>query len=97
VKIARAALVLFAVGGIAATVSYAALPLTGRVLSSGELSGMKINGPNRVLTGAGARASSGAQRTSGQADGVLARAMKGPLRPHSAARIVSKKASARPA
>jgi hypothetical protein len=54
VKIARAVLILFAVSAIAATVSYAALPLTGRVLSSGELAGMKINGPHPVVTGASA-------------------------------------------
>jgi hypothetical protein len=53
-KIARAALVLFAVGAIAATVTYAALPLSGRVLSNGELAGMKINGPDPVVTGASA-------------------------------------------
>jgi hypothetical protein len=54
VKLARAILVLVAVGAVAATASSAALPLTGRVLSSGELAGMKISGPHSVITGASA-------------------------------------------
>jgi hypothetical protein len=54
VKLARAVLVLVVVGALAATVSYAALLLSGRVLSSGELAGMKVNGPDRVITGASA-------------------------------------------
>lgn len=54
VKIARAAVVLIVVGGVVASVSYAALPLTARVLHSGELAGMKISGPDRIITGASA-------------------------------------------
>jgi hypothetical protein len=54
VRIVRATAVLIVVGGIAASVSYAALPLTGRVLHSGELAGMTISGPDRVTTGASA-------------------------------------------
>lgn len=53
-KVARAAVCLLVVGAIAASVSYAALPLTGRVLRSGELAGMTINGPDRVTTSASA-------------------------------------------
>ena len=53
-RIARVAVVLIVVGGTAASVSYAALPLTGRVLHSGELAGMTIRGPDRVTTGASA-------------------------------------------
>ena len=53
-KIMRAAVVALVLAGVAAGVAYGALPLTGRVLHSGELAGMKASGPVGVITGASA-------------------------------------------
>jgi hypothetical protein len=59
VRITRAAVVGVAVAGVVAAVAYAALPLTGRVLRSGELAGMKPNVPAHVVVGANAWVGSG--------------------------------------
>ena len=59
-RITRAAVVVVViVGGVAAGVASAALPLTGRVLRSGELAGMKPNAPVHVLVGASTWVTSG--------------------------------------
>jgi hypothetical protein len=58
-KIVRAAVVAIVAAGVAAGVAYGALPLTARVLHSGELAGiMKPSGPVGVTTGASAWVSS---------------------------------------
>ena len=59
VRIPRAAFVAVVVAGVAAGVACAALSLTGRVLRSGELAGMKPNVPAHVVVGASAWVTSG--------------------------------------
>lgn len=58
-RITRAGVVALGVAGVAASVAYAALPLTGRVLRSGELAGMQANAPAHVVRGASAWVTSG--------------------------------------
>jgi hypothetical protein len=59
VRITRATVVVVVVAGVAAGVASAALPLTGRVLRSGELAGMNPNAPVHVVVGASAWVTSG--------------------------------------
>src|SRR5579872_5855064 len=59
VRITRATVVAVVVVAVAAGVASAALALTGRVLRSGELAGMKPNAPAHVVKGASAWVTSG--------------------------------------